>query len=63
VVVSINGSGIKSYQVRFFWEGRQVVENKELYALLLAIEEQEVKNSDLPAPVPAVVVEGMSPKE
>lgn len=63
VVVSINGSAIKSYQVRFFWEGRQVMESKELYALLIAIEEQEVKNSDLPAPVPAVVVEGMSPKE
>jgi hypothetical protein len=39
------------------------MESKELYAVLIAIEEQEVKNSDLPAPVPAVVVEGLSPKE
>ena len=63
VVVSINESVIKSYQVRFFWEGRQVMESKELYALLIAIEEQEVENRDLPAPFPAVVVGVPSSKE
>jgi hypothetical protein len=63
VVVSINESAIKSYQVRFFWEGRQVMESKELYALLIAIEEQEVENRDLPASSPAVVVGVPSSKE
>jgi hypothetical protein len=63
VVVSINGSAIKSNQVRFVHEGREVVEDKQLYALLLAIEEQEVKNSDRPATFPALVAEGPTPKD
>ena len=39
------------------------MESKELYALLIAIEEQEVENRDLPALFPAVVAEGPSSKE
>jgi len=57
VVISVNASVIKSYQVRFFWEGKPVQETARLKTLLDAIEGQDARNSDTPGPIPTAVAD------